>query len=170
MITDAELAEMPAAAHASDFIGSMALINALFETYREHIGITEHDGPDGPYIWCGCGWRSDTISSDTPGASYAIHLTNAQHAAAVKALQPIVIRKDATHTRLLDTIAELTETVAAVEGLADRLWADGQKSTKKRSYPQGVAYRSAALQLKAALSRSGQSGQQDNNEEQGEQA
>lgn len=78
----------------SVFIGSVALLDALYETYREHIGITEPEGPDGPYIWCGCGWRSDTMwgPNDSPGQSYALHLTNAQHAAAVKALQPIVRR------------------------------------------------------------------------------
>lgn len=74
------------------FVGSLALIGALYETYVEHIGIPEPDGPDGPYMWCACGWRSDDLGSDNPGQSYAVHLTNAQHAAAVKALQPIVRR------------------------------------------------------------------------------
>jgi len=79
------------------FIGSVALLDALYETYREHIGTTESEGPSGPYLWCACGWRSDDLDghgtrSDSPGQSYAIHLTNAQHAAAVKALQPIVRR------------------------------------------------------------------------------
>lgn len=75
------------------FVGSGALLTALYETYEAHIGITEPDGPDGPYIWCACGWRSDDLGPNSnPGASYAVHLTNAQHAAAVKALQPIVYR------------------------------------------------------------------------------
>lgn len=75
------------------FIGSSALLTALYDTYVEHIGVVEHEGPDGPYMWCACGWRSDDLgSNDSPGQSYAVHLTNAQHAAAVKALQPIVVR------------------------------------------------------------------------------
>ena len=74
------------------FIGSSALMTALYDTYTEHIGVTETEGPDGPYIWCACGWRSDDLLSGPPGQSYAVHLTNAQHAAAVKALQPIVRR------------------------------------------------------------------------------
>ena len=79
------------------FIGSVALIDALYETYVEHIAISETEGPDGPYLWCACGWRSDDLDghgtrSDNPGMSYAVHLTNAQHGAAVKALQPIVRR------------------------------------------------------------------------------
>lgn len=81
----------------SIFVGSQALLTALYDTYVEHIGMVEHDGPDGPYLWCACGWRSDDLDghgtrSDNPGESYAVHLTNAQHAAAVKALQPIVRR------------------------------------------------------------------------------
>lgn len=86
------------AAHREDpndpsvFIGSSALLTALLDTYVEHIGIPETDGPDGPYMGCCCGWRSDDLSNDNPGLAYAIHLTNAQHAAAVKALQPLVVR------------------------------------------------------------------------------
>jgi len=75
------------------FIGSAALLTALYDTYVAHLHIAEPDGPDGPYIWCGCGWRSDDLGpNDNPGESYAVHLSNAQHAAAVKALQPIVTR------------------------------------------------------------------------------
>lgn len=75
------------------FVGSSALLTALHETYVEHIGIVEPDGPDGHYIWCACGWRSDNLGPNNhPGNSYAVHLANAQHAAAVKALQPIVTR------------------------------------------------------------------------------
>lgn len=84
-------------AEMSEFIGSVALLDALHETYVQHIAISEPDGPDGPYLWCVCGWRSDDLDgrgtrSDNPGMSYAVHLTNAQHAAAVEALQPIVRR------------------------------------------------------------------------------
>jgi hypothetical protein len=77
------------------FVGSAALLTALYETYVEHIGITELQPPVGvaPYIWCACGWRSDDLSDDQPGMAYAVHLTNAQHAAAVRALQPLVVRK-----------------------------------------------------------------------------
>lgn len=76
------------------FIGSIALMDALYNTYVEHIGIPEAEGPGGPYMWCACGWRSDDLGpNDNPGNAYAIHLTNAQHAAAVKALQPLVVRK-----------------------------------------------------------------------------
>lgn len=74
------------------FIGSIRLMDALYETYLEHIGIFEPTGPDGPYIWCACGWRSDTFTAREPDTSYAVHLTNAQHAAAVAALQTIVRR------------------------------------------------------------------------------
>lgn len=78
---------------AGVFIGSQALITALHDTYVEHIGVVETDGPNGPYVWCACGWRSDGFGpDDSPDHSYAVHLTNAQHAAAVKVLQPIVRR------------------------------------------------------------------------------
>lgn len=82
------------------FIGSLALLTALYDTYVEHIGVVEPDGPDGPYMWCACGWRSDDLgSNDNPGDSYAVHLTNAQHAAGVKVLQPIVRRVTAQYER-----------------------------------------------------------------------
>lgn len=78
----------------SVFIGSNALMSALYDTYREHVGITETDGPDGPYIGCVCGFRTDddTIGDRNPGLSYAMHLVKAQHDAAVAALQPLVKR------------------------------------------------------------------------------
>lgn len=86
------MSEHSAESDAAIFIGSSALLTALYETYVEHIGIVEPEGPDGPYVWCACGWRSDDLSNGSPGNAYAIHLTNTQHAAAVKALQPIVRR------------------------------------------------------------------------------
>lgn len=92
------MSDEPIERDAGTFIGSQALITALYETYVEHMGIVETNGPDGrPYLWCACGWRSDDLDghgmrSDNPGMSYAVHLTNAQHAAAVQVLQPIVRR------------------------------------------------------------------------------
>lgn len=98
------------------FIGSVALITALYDTYVEHIGITETDGPNGPYIWCACGWRSDDFPERTnPGEGYAVHLTNAQHAASVKALQPIVRRV------MPPAVAEPDDLAARVAALADDL-------------------------------------------------
>lgn len=79
----------------SVFIGSVALMDALYESYLGHIGVAELDGPQDPYMWCVCGWRSDDLDNSNPGNSYAIHLSNAQHAAAVIALQPIVRRVQA---------------------------------------------------------------------------
>lgn len=70
------------------FIGSNALITALYETYTEHLGMVEGDEHGEQYVWCVCGWRSDDVDE-----SYAVHLTNAQHAAAVVALQPLVVRR-----------------------------------------------------------------------------
>ena len=71
-----------------------ALMGALHETYVEHIGVTESEGPEGAYVWCACGWRSDSLGPNSdPGGSYAVHLTNALHAAAVTALQPLVVRR-----------------------------------------------------------------------------
>ena len=71
------------------FIGSAALLDALYDTYVAHIALSETEGPDGPYLWCACGWRSDDLDghgtrSDNPGMSYAVHLTNAQHAAVLQ--------------------------------------------------------------------------------------
>lgn len=70
----------------SDQARSGGLLTALRETYEQHIGIAEPDGPDGPYMWCACGWRSDDLGDVLPGAAYAEHLADAQHAAAVEVL------------------------------------------------------------------------------------
>lgn len=96
-MTAADHTPSPATDDPSVFIGSGALLAALHDTYVKHIGMVEPDGPDGPYMWCACGWRSDDLDgngavSETPGLSYAVHLSNAQHKAAVKSLQPIVRR------------------------------------------------------------------------------
>jgi hypothetical protein len=96
------------AAPDDTFVGSMALLTALHDTYVEHIGVAEADGPSGPYVWCACGWRSDDLPGGPPGASYAVHLTNAQHAAAVKALQPIVRRIRPAATTCTDYPAPIT--------------------------------------------------------------
>lgn len=82
------MSEQSADSAQRPFVGSIALIGALYETYEQHIGVAENDGPDGPYVWCSCGWRSD----DGGATSYGIHLVNAQHAAAASALRPVVER------------------------------------------------------------------------------
>lgn len=76
--------------------GSHRLNNAMYDTWVEHMAMPEPGSADGlvrPYMACVCGWRSDDllgddtwVRSDNPGASYANHLANHLHDAAIEAL------------------------------------------------------------------------------------
>lgn len=76
--------------------GSRRLNEAMYDTWVEHMAMSEPGSPDGlvrSYMACACGWRSDDLHSDdtwvrseNPGASYANHLANRLHDAAIKAL------------------------------------------------------------------------------------
>lgn len=76
--------------------GSRRLNEAMYDTWVEHMAMPEPGSDDGlvrPYMACACGWRSDDllgddtwICSNNPGNSYAIHLANHLHDAAIEAL------------------------------------------------------------------------------------
>lgn len=72
---------------ADDWLGSVTLTHALEAVLTEHITIAEPEGPDGPYIWCACGWRSDDIGRDNPGVGVITHLLNVLHAATVEPIR-----------------------------------------------------------------------------------
>lgn len=73
---------------ADEWQGSIQVMEALEQALRDHITTVEADGPDGPYIWCTCEWRSDDVlPNDNPGNSANVHMLNVLHAATVPAIQ-----------------------------------------------------------------------------------
>jgi hypothetical protein len=124
------------------FIGSIALLDALYETCLAHVAMTTTGQQDGTDRRCTC-TRRPVPGDDNPDQSYEVHLANALHAVAVKTLQPIVIRKPQNHgPGGHDQDAALA---AALSGLLD----DWEANREDDNYSKGQA----ADDLRDALRR-----------------
>jgi hypothetical protein len=70
-----------------EWLGSVGVINAIFEALSEHITVPEPGSADvRPYVWCACGWRVDALGGD-PGPAAIIHVSNAIHEAVAPAIR-----------------------------------------------------------------------------------
>lgn len=67
-----------------EWFGSVGVCNAIFEALSQHLTLPD---PEGAYMWCACGWRSDERPGSEPGPAAVVHVTNAVHVAVTPAIQ-----------------------------------------------------------------------------------